>query len=206
VAEETKEMQIAEIQAIGREVGQEIGREVAGQVAAFARLFLKWNARINLSGARDAGELLYRHFKDAFAACRFIGERARVVDVGSGGGLPAVPMALIRATAGYDLYEPIAKKVAFLRTAARELALGERVRVHPRRLDLPVSGEARGVFDVALSQATLPPPTWLALGRELVRPGGRVLVFGTAALPEGCPPASEEFRYGENRVLFAFDT
>ncbi len=69
--------------------------------------------------------------------------------------------------------EPLNKKVAFLRTAVRELGLGATVSVEPRRVEAlaPVS------FDVAMSRATFPPDEWVRQAVKLVRPGGRVLVL-----------------------------
>jgi 16S rRNA (guanine527-N7)-methyltransferase len=107
--------------------------------------------------------------------------------VGSGGGLPALPLALLRPDLVIRLCEPIAKKAAFLRTAIRELKLADRVALEARRaeeLTEEVAGNVpRELFDVATSRATFAPETWLALGRRLVRPGGRVFVLtvpGTA--------------------------
>lgn len=199
-----EEMSPAEIRAVALAAGQDLDGDAVGRLAAFGRLFLTWNAHINLGSARASAELLDRHFRDAFAACRFIAESDAVVDVGAGGGLPIIPVALVRRGATYDLYEPVGKKVAFLRTAVREMGLSDSVRVHPSRLDLPVPIGVAGRFDVASSRATFPPGRWLTLGQELVRPGGRVLVFGTTGLPPGCPAPSEDFKYASDRHLFAF--
>jgi 16S rRNA (guanine527-N7)-methyltransferase len=87
-----------------------------------------------------------------------------------------------------ELVEPIAKKAAFLRTAIRELGLGQRVQVRTARGEVvakALEGDRGAAFDVAISRATLAPAKWLALGVRLVRPGGRVFVLTTAdTLPE----------------------
>jgi 16S rRNA (guanine527-N7)-methyltransferase len=111
---------------------------------------------------------------------------ASLIDVGSGGGLPALPFALVRPDVGVTLLEPRAKRVAFLRTAARELHAG-RVTVQRGRLE----DLADGVFGWACSRATLPPPQWLAAGRRLVAPAGRVLLFAAG------PPAVDGVLEGE---------
>ena len=90
------------------------------QVAAlssYAESLLRWNARINLTAARSIDVLVNEHFPDAFALARRLEQPARAIDVGSGGGLPAIPLALLRPGLTVELCEPIAKKAAFLRTA-----------------------------------------------------------------------------------------
>jgi 16S rRNA (guanine527-N7)-methyltransferase len=161
---------------------------VVGPLSAYAESLLRWNARINLTAARSIAVLVGDHFPDAFALARKLDKPARVVDVGSGGGLPAIPLALLRAHLTVELVEPIAKKAAFLRTAIRELGIGDRVSVRMERGDAVAQLVATGrsqAFDVAISRATLAPPKWLELGARLVRRGGRVFALTTAdALPE----------------------
>jgi 16S rRNA (guanine527-N7)-methyltransferase len=205
VTEGGNEVESGAIADVARSLDQDLRESVVAQLVAFAGLFLTWNSRINLGGTLTARVLVERHFRDAFAACRFITAVDSIVDVGSGGGLPIIPMALVRERARFDLYEPTRKKVAFLRTAVRELGLGGRVRIHPSRLEVPIPEEARGRFDLAVSRATFPTRDWLVLGRQLVRPKGRVLVFATAEPASGCPDPSIEFPYATNRRLLLFE-
>jgi len=156
-------------------------------LASYLALLLTWNERINLTGARTIDELVREHLPDAFAlAGRIADAKVKVADVGSGGGLPAIPLLLLQARARVVMFEPIAKKTAFLRTAVRELGLGERAQVEARRVD---AATAEAGFDVAISRAALPPKEWLALARHLVIPGGRVFVL--AARPLGAQPPPE---------------
>src|SRR5262245_38257511 len=157
-----------------------------GQVAALSSYgdsLLRWNARINLTAARSIDQLVAEHFVDAFALARRLAGPARLVDVGSGGGLPAIPLALLRPGLTVAMCEPIAKKAAFLRTAIRELGLGGRVSVRLARGEA-VARLAPRTFDAAASRATLAPEAWLALAGRLVRPGGRLFALTAAdALP-----------------------
>jgi len=111
----------------------------------------------------------------------------RLADVGSGGGLPAIPLALLRGREAdrFTLVEATGKKVAFLRTAIREAGLLDRMRVDHRRMGEPRDEAA--TFDVATSRAMLAPAEWLALGRRLVRVGGSIFCLGTVGLD--VPPA-----------------
>jgi len=151
---------------------------------SFCELLLTWNLRINLTGARSMDELLSEHLPDSFALSRLVPAGASVADVGSGGGLPAVPFALLRPDAPVTLFEARAKRRAFLRTAVRQLGIrsatvGERFTVAALAGHEP--------FDLACSRATYPPEEWLSLARPAVGPEGRVVVFdaGGSADPPG---------------------
>lgn len=171
-----------------------LGADQADDLVRFGALLLQWNARINLTGAKSLDGLIDEHFPDAFAVASLLDGSARVVDVGSGGGLPAVPLALLRPGLQVSLVEPLAKKAAFLRTAVRELQLSTRVAVEPCRAeDLPDAG-----FDVAMSRATFAPGAWARIGARLVRAGGRVLVL---TVPGTEVPGRRITYYDGRRVL-----
>ena len=172
--------------------------EQGQKLVQFADLLIRWNQSINLTGAKSVATVVAEHYPDAFALAKHLDGDARLVDVGSGGGLPALPLALLRPRLVIRLCEPIAKKAAFLRTAIRELNLSDRVSLDTRRgeeLADELADRASERFDVATSRATFAPELWVALGRRLVRPGGRVFVLtvpGTSI--DGVPEI-----YGEGR-------
>jgi 16S rRNA (guanine527-N7)-methyltransferase len=164
--------------------GVELSAGAREGLLAYGRLLLAWGDRINLTAAKSREALVEEHLPDSFAIAAGLNRRGasagEIVDVGSGGGLPAIPLALLRLNDRFTLIEATGKKVAFLRTAVREMGLTDRVRVEHRRMGGP--GEETGAFDVATSRAMLAPPEWMALARHLVRVGGAVFCLGTAEL------------------------
>ncbi len=121
---------------------------------------------------------------DALVLAREVPQGARVVDVGTGAGAPGLGLALARPDLRVTLVEPLRKRVAFLRTVIGSVSSGGAMPelVTGRGEDLP-----RRQWDVAVSRATLVPGAWLALGVELVRPGGGVWVLLAQSEPPAAP-------------------
>jgi 16S rRNA (guanine527-N7)-methyltransferase len=168
-------------------LGGPVDAGVVDKLAAYLELLSRWNARINLSGSREP-EALAGHVLDCLGVVPHVpADAQRLVDVGSGAGLPGAIVAIVRPGLAVTALEPVHKKHAFLAAVRRELgvsnlqALAERVEAHR---------EAAGfvAYDVAVSRATFAVPEWLACGRTLVRAGGVVLAMEGSeqhALPPG---------------------
>jgi 16S rRNA (guanine527-N7)-methyltransferase len=142
-------------------------------LAAWLERLEEWNARMDLTAARSAEELVDLMVADALVLAPRIEEKARVVDVGTGAGAPGLALALARPDLRVTLVEPLGKRAAFLRTV-----LGETGRVDvalERARGEAVAG--RRAWDVAVSRATLPPPAWLELAVTLAAPGGHAWVL-----------------------------
>jgi len=160
------------LEAFGLAFGGEERAAILARAVAFLDRVVAWNARIDLTAARDAEELVDLTFADAAAvvASGPLDRGERWVDVGSGMGAPGLPLALLAPGLDVTLVEPRAKRVAFLRTVLTELGA---VPVHVERRRSDTFDAAS--FDVAISRATLPPAEWLAEGARLAT--GRVWVL-----------------------------
>jgi 16S rRNA (guanine527-N7)-methyltransferase len=141
-------------------------------IAKWIELLCAWNARIDLTAARTGDELVDLMLADALAIGPRIAPGARVVDVGTGAGAPGLALALARPDLAVTMCEPLAKRASFLRTVLGTLGRADVTLVAKKGEEL-----AAGAWDVATSRATLAPPSWLALGAKLVRPGGEVWVL-----------------------------
>ena len=153
--------------------------------AAVARLgdylarLLAMNEHMNLTAIKDPAEAWTRHALDALTLVPLLADLksgARVVDVGSGGGVPAIPLAIARPDLRLTLIDATQKKAAFLTAVAKALGLSN-VTVRAQRAELVGMAELRGVFDVATARAVGRIAMLAPLMAPLVKPGGRVLMI-----------------------------
>jgi len=137
------------------------------RLLAYLALLDKWNRVYNLTAVRDAGRMVSHHLLDSLAAVPFF-TREQVLDVGSGGGLPGIPLAIVRPELRVTLIDSIAKKTAFLLQAKAELGLAN-VQVITGRVEdfRPEAG-----FDVITSRAFSDLNAFVTLTRHLLNPGG----------------------------------
>lgn len=160
---------------------------LADRLLAYLDLIQQWNRAYNLTAIRDPHEMVVKHLLDSLAIHPHV--RGSLADVGSGAGLPGIPLALAVPGLRVTLIETAGKKARFMREAVRQLGLTERVRVHDCRAeDVPESGQ----HDCLAARAFGTLGTILAAGGHLLRPGGRLLAMKgrvpdeeIAALPSG---------------------
>jgi 16S rRNA (guanine527-N7)-methyltransferase len=174
-----------------------LDRSLGGNLSAFVTLFEKWNRSINLSAASTREEIV-EHLVDSLHVVPHLRGAARVLDVGSGGGFPVVVAAICLRDVAFTSLEPVHKKHAFLRTAARELSLGN-LDPYAQRIE---DHETRD-YDVAMSRATFDLVEWLSTGLAHVNERG--VAIGFEAIPrDDLPSSAERHRYelgGKQRAI-----
>lgn len=155
-------------------LGVDLSDEAAAHFDKYLALLNRWSAAVNLVGTRDPDEIARFHLADSLAILPHLGDARRVVDVGSGAGLPGAALAIVRPDLEVTSLEPIHKKHAFLAAVRRELGL-TRFTPLAERDEQHRSAAGFQPYDLAVSRATWAIPEWLGRGSLLVRPGGRVL-------------------------------
>ena len=149
---------------------------------AYKRELLRWNEKINLIGP-EAKANLEDHIAEAVAAAEILRPCGNVLDFGSGGGLPAIPMAIAAPQSKFWLVEADQKKWAFLKHAVRECGLSAVV-VGDRLARALARFPPELRFSLVTSRAVGNPEEWVPLVRERLEPGGRVALFqGSADVP-----------------------
>jgi len=162
------------------------------RLIAYIRLLERWNRAYNLTAVRDPADMVVRHLLDSLAVTPWL-EGARIADVGTGPGLPGIPLALAHPDRAFMLVDSAAKKLRFLEHARATLGLGN-VEIHRGRAEdyRPSAG-----FDTVITRAFASLPRMLGAAGHLCGPGGVMLAMkGTrpdaeiAALPAGweCGP------------------
>ena len=184
-------------------LGIELDEDTQARLLAYLELLRRWNRKIRLVGDADRPDAVDIILVDSLAPLLAVDARvSKIVDIGSGAGLPGVLLAIARPDIAITTLEPIHKKHAFQRTARRELDLNnleprcERIEDHP--------GDR--IYDLAVSRATFAPAEWIERGRALVGANGRVVAMTNRSedVPEECRAISYQVA-GRTRVLAVRD-
>lgn len=118
------------------------------QLVAYVDMLNKWNKAYNLTSVRDPNEMLVRHIMDSIVVEPHL-NGSRFIDVGTGPGLPGVPLAIVRPDSHFTLLDSLGKRVRFLRQVQHELKLANITPVQSRVEDFP----AEPPFDGVISRA-----------------------------------------------------
>lgn len=151
-------------------LGLDFPEEKQEKLLAFRDLLLKWNKVYNLTALRDPEQAIAHHLLDSLAILPHVGAGA-LLDVGSGGGLPGIPLAIANPALVVTLVDTVQKKTTFLQQAAIQLAL-QNVAVHHARVE-----EMRGQYAQISSRAFAELGLFVSLTRHLLAPGGRWLAM-----------------------------
>lgn len=140
------------------------------QMLDYVELLVRWNTAYNLTAVRDAGEMVTRHLLDSLAVLPYVSGN-HLADLGTGAGIPGIPLALAKPEIEVCLVDSNGKKARFLREAVRHLKLG-RTRVEECRVE-----SVEGQFDCVTARAFATLADMLACGGHLLSADGRWLAL-----------------------------
>lgn len=152
------------------ELGLALSAEQQDQLLAFRDLLLKWNKTYNLTALRDPVQAISHHLLDSLAILPHIGT-GPLLDVGSGGGLPGIPLAIAQPALAVTMVDTVQKKASFLQQAAIQLGL-KNVAAHHARVE-QMAGQYPQISSRAFAELRL----FTDLTRHLLAPGGRWLAM-----------------------------
>lgn len=135
----------------------------------------RWNRSINLTAIHNPDQVTVKHFVDSFSLIPLLEKGERLLDVGSGAGLPGLAIAIMRDDLSITSLDAVDKKVRFQRHITRLLELGHVAVVHGRVEQL--AEEQPGQYDVVTSRAFRDIERFAALVWKLLRPGGRLVAM-----------------------------
>ena len=170
-----------------RILGIELAPGVRAAIDGHVRLLLAWNAAINLTAITDPADVARRHVADSLTAFHLIrdGSHASLLDLGSGGGFPGLPLAAALPATRALLVDSTAKKAAFLEAVRQAVGLADRVAVAAGRAEaLEPGGAARNSGagpgagrDVVTARAVGPLDDLVELSLPLLAMGGRLIAW-----------------------------
>jgi 16S rRNA (guanine527-N7)-methyltransferase len=159
-------------------LGVAIERRQAEALLQFGDLLLRWNRAFNLISRRDTARLVPRHLLDSMSIAPWLTGTA-VMDLGTGAGLPGVPLAIAREELSFTLVDRSARKIRFIDQVVRTLGLSNITTWCGDVRDLP----QQETFDSVVCRAVASVQEIWELAGQRARPGGRVLIMHRGQVP-----------------------
>ena len=153
-------------------MGLDVDEAIQAKLLQFLQLMRKWNRVYNLTSRRDMDNMVARHLLDSLALLPYL-NGSRLIDVGSGAGLPSIPLALVCPDRQFVSLDCVAKKGCFRTQAAIELGL-DNLQVVTSRVE-DYRPEAR--FDSVISRAFATVADMLSVSGHLLAPAGKCLAM-----------------------------
>lgn len=147
--------------------------EDRAKLLAFASLLGKWNRVYNLTAIRSPEQAITHHLLDSLVVLPHLSGFNRIADIGSGGGLPGIPLAIARPDLQIVSIETVGKKSSFQQQAKIELGLSNFTPQHARVEDV----QPAEAFDAVISRAFSDVSDFVRLTRHLLKPGGRFVAM-----------------------------
>ena len=158
-----------------KELGVSLTASELGKLYTFAAELKKWNRKINLTAIKNDEEIVVKHFLDSLTLLKAVGLKGELLDIGSGGGFPAIPLAITRHAFQVVSVDAVEKKVIFQRHIARQLALHNFDAIHARAEELAVRHAGR--FDWVVSRAFSDILSFVRLALPLIKADGKIIAM-----------------------------
>jgi len=149
-----------------------LGLKEARQFSIHAAELVKWNLKINLTAITDPFEVAVKHFLDSIAPAGIIPAGASMLDIGSGGGFPGIPLKVVIPALSVSLIDSSGKKVTFLKHVIRTIGLGDIEAVQGRVEELAGSIKK---FDVVICRAFSSLEKFVGSALPLLAPNGMII-------------------------------
>jgi 16S rRNA (guanine527-N7)-methyltransferase len=159
-------------------IGMPLGPAELDLFAAYHRELLLWNSKFNLVSERSSREIVIRHFIDSLTPAPFLDHReGALIDLGSGGGFPGIPLKIVLPGLQVSLVEASRKKSSFLAHLIRTLGLGGVHAIRARVEEMTADPQCAGRFDTLISRAAFKLPDLIRAASFFLKPGGRLIAM-----------------------------
>ncbi len=187
-------------------IAVDITQEEISLMAAHGAQLILWNKKINLTAIVEPLAMAEKHFIDALAVQPFLGQEKRIMDMGTGGGFPAIPLKILNPRLDFVLVDSSRKKVNFLKHVIRTLGLKKIEAVHSRVEDLARDDFHAGAYDAVISRAFAGLEKFVGFSLPLLKPAGKIYALkGKHAPDEITPDLKSQFEIRTDHYQLPFE-
>ena len=139
-----------------KKIDVDIEEKQAEKYYNYMNYLLEWNEKINLTAITDPEEIILKHFIDSLTVLKYVGNKSKIIDVGTGAGFPGIPLSIMNIKNNYTLLDSLNKRINFLNGVIDLLELNNVETIHSRVEDFGKDKKYRECFDIAISRAVAP--------------------------------------------------
>lgn len=190
-------MEIEEFECIFRKylegLNINLNREQIVKFYNYMNLLIEWNKRLNLTAITNPKDIILKHFVDSLTIAKYIGEKAKVIDVGTGAGFPGIPLKIYRDDIEVTLLDSLNKRINFLNYVIEHLDLKKIKTIHGRAEEYAHQTDYREKFNISTSRAVANMATLSEYLIPYVKINGMVIAMKGADI-------DEEIKGAENAI------
>ncbi|WP_040191103.1 16S rRNA (guanine(527)-N(7))-methyltransferase RsmG [Clostridium culturomicium] len=167
-------------------MGLSFDEEKYNKFIKYKDLIKEWNQKINLTAITDDEEIIKKHFIDSIKVfnCDYVKNAKSIIDIGTGGGFPGIPMRIVKEDSKMVLLDSLNKRINFLNEVINDLNLSNIKTIHGRAEDFAQTAEYRQRFDLAVSRAVANLTVLLEFCLPYVKVGGYFVALKGPAIEE----------------------
>lgn len=158
------------------QLGVTVSQDQADQFAKHGRWLMEWNRRINLTAITDPKQVAIKHFLDAIAPLQHIPDRGQLLDIGTGGGFPGIPLKIMRPDQSMMLIDSVRKKINFVKHVIRQLPLNH-IQAKHARAEALCENSGVGIYTVIVCRALADPVRVVKFAGPLLASGGKIVLY-----------------------------
>lgn len=165
------------VAAGAEKMGIHLTRQQAQLFAIHGQGLEQWNKKINLTAITDPVQVAVKHFLDAIAPIPFLSSRGHLLDIGTGGGFPGLPLKIMAPGLSVTLIDGVRKKINFVRHVIRQLGLQNIEALHVRAEELGCQTSYQNRFQFIIGRAVTDPAAFINLAIPLLHAEGCLIIY-----------------------------
>ena len=144
------------------------------------KLYAEYNSHTNISAIREKEDVYQKHFRDSLSILEYCEIKGKVIDIGTGGGFPALPFAIEKPELNITAIDSVGKKIKFVDLAKEKLELKNLTTIAGRAEELAHKSQFREKFDFGVSRAVADLRVLVELASGFIKPGGKFIAYKKA--------------------------
>ena len=160
---------------LAKEINLDIDKSKIVKFYEYMNLLLEWNEKINLTAITEQNDIILKHFIDCLTIKKYLKDNDKIVDIGTGAGLPGIPLAIMSGANKFTLVDSLNKRVNFLNDVKEKIDLKNIEAIHSRAEEFGQNKIYREKYDVAVSRAVANLSVLLEYLLPTVKVGGKVI-------------------------------